>query len=314
MNIQTVGIVGLGLLGRGITACLLAHGFRVRAFDSDSTRHTQAREHIEQALQELADHGLLAPNAGRVSYQATAAISEFAGCDFVIESVVENLAVKQSVFDELEAVVLADVPIASNTSALPITLLQQPRKHPERFVGMHWGEPAHVLRFLEVIRGKQTGDHAFETTVALGRALGKDPSLVLDDVPGFISNRLMYAVIREALHLLEGGVGDVETIDRSFRNDIGWWATIAGPFRWMDLTGLPAYLKVAEGLFPELSNATQVASVMRKLVESGADGVTNGKGFYDYTPQAGADWLKRWTEFTWDIRALADRYTPLDGV
>src|SRR6185369_4846559 len=115
-------------------------------------------------------------------------------------------------------------PIGSNTSALPISVLQKARKNPERFVGMHWAEPCHLTQFLEVVRGEKTDDATVKATVALGKAAGKEPSLVNKDVEGFIVNRIGYAMYREAFWLLENGVADVETIDTSFRNAMSVWA------------------------------------------------------------------------------------------
>src|SRR5262249_16795923 len=148
----------------------------------------------------------------------------FAACSFVIESVFEDYTVKQQVFEELEEVVGADVPIASNASALPISLLQSARSHPQRFLGMHWAEPAYVTRFLELIRGEHSSDDVMLAASTLGQRCGKEPCVVRKDVPGFIVNRLAYAMYREAVHLLETGVADVDTIDRAFRNACGLWA------------------------------------------------------------------------------------------
>ena len=131
---------------------------------------------------------------------------------------------------EIEAVVAADVPIASNTSALPITTLQEGRLHPERFLGMHWAEPAYATRFLELIRGQHTSDAAMTKANSLATALGKEPCVVAKDVPGFIVNRLGYAMYREAVNMLESGVADAATIDRAFRNACGIWASLCGPF------------------------------------------------------------------------------------
>src|ERR1051326_3240559 len=155
-----------------------------------------------------------------------------------------------------------DAIIASNLSSRPISSLQKARRHPERFVGMHWGEPAEIMRYLEIIPGNRTSPEAIRLTRRLGEACGKEPSALNVDIRGFVSNRMMYAMMREAFYLVESGVADLETVDRSFRNDIGWWATIAGPFRWMDLTGIPAYATVAEGLFPKLCNAKSVSPVI----------------------------------------------------
>jgi len=310
---EPIGVVGLGLLGRGITACLLGYGLRVVAFDRDPAAREAAVHHIDEAIAQLVDRADFPRQrlAWRDRYTAAERCEDLRPCGFVIESIAEDIAGKRQVFDQLEAVLGADVPIASNTSALPITLLQQSRRNPARFVGMHWGEPAHVLRFLEIIRGEQTSDAAFERTTALAQAIGKEPSLVRRDVRGFVTNRLFYAMLREAFHLLETGVADVETIDRSFRNDIGWWGTIVGPFRWLDLTGIPAYAAVMEGLFPELCNSNEVPATLRKLVEDGAKGISNQHGFYEYDAKSARQWEQTWVDFTWDIRALSDRHLPV---
>jgi 3-hydroxybutyryl-CoA dehydrogenase len=166
---------------------------------------------------------------------------------------------------------------------------------------MHWAEPAEITRFLEIAPGKQTGTRAIQITNEIGQRCGKEPTILNFELPGLISNRLMYAMLREALNLMETGVADIEMIDRSFRNDIGWWATICGPFRWMDLTGLPIYAKVMEGLFPDLSNSRDVPKVMREKAE-------NGTKFYDYPQGKEKDWEDVWTEFTHDIREIVDKY------
>jgi 3-hydroxybutyryl-CoA dehydrogenase len=173
---------------------------------------------------------------------------------------------------------------------------------------MHWSEPAQIMRYLEVIPGEQTSQRTIELTLKLGDLCGKEPTLLRRDVQGFISNRMMYAMIREAFHLVESGIADIETVDRSFRNDIGYWATIAGPFRWMDLTGIPAYGAVMEGLLPKLCNSAEVPKLMRETVAGGAQGIGNAKGFYPYTKASARRWEKAWVDFTYEIRKLADRY------
>lgn len=288
----------MGLLGRGITACLLAHGFRTVVYDHGGAAvYASARTYIGQGLAELiAEAGFPASLASEWSgrYTEAASFAEFAGCTFVIESVVEDFAVKQQVFDQIEAAVPASVPIASNTSAIPISLLQNGRAHPERFLGMHWAEPAYATRFLELIRGERTGDDALQAAAALGRRTGKDPCIVRKDVPGFIVNRLGYAMYREALHLLETGVADVETIDRSFRNACGLWASLCGPFRWIDITGGPAlYAKAMRGVLPTLSNTPDLPPTLQQALSEGWKGVLDGRGFYPYQPGDAERWQAR---------------------
>ena len=133
------------------------------------------------------------------------------------------------------------------------------------------------------------------------------------DVEGFVVNRLGYAMFREAFWLLENGVADVASIDRAFRNAVSVWANIAGPFRWMDLTGLPAYAAVMERLFPQLSTSTVVPETMRKLVDSGALGIANGRGFYPYTPEEAARWQAAVEENVWRVREAQAEVLPKEG-
>ena len=314
MDIQTIGVAGLGLLGRGIAACFLGHGFRVIGFSRRKTTHDDARSYIARAINDLVEHAgfaeeLLEQWAER--YEPVTSLELFEQSDFVIESVIEDEETKRGIFDQIESLVRADVPIASNTSALPITHLQRGRKHPERFLGMHWAEPSHVTRFLELIRGEQTSDAAFQTAADLAKAIGKDPSLVQKDVPGFIVNRIGYAMYREAVNILEMGVADVETIDRSCRNALGLWATMCGPFRWMDLSGGPAlYAKAIRGVLPSLSNATELPKTLQDLLDAEARGSADGHGFYEYAQEEARQWEELYLRRAWAVRELINETLP----
>lgn len=312
---STIAVVGLGFMGRGIATCLLGHGFRVIGCDRSSSSHDLARGYIERELRELVEHagfddGLLTNWHER--YREARHFDDLTTCDFVIESVVEEAGAKRDVFDAIERVVGPAVPIASNTSAIPITLLQEARQHPERFLGMHWFEPAHATRFLELIPGEYTSDRTMNAAIALARRCGKDPSVLAKDIPGFIINRLGYALLREALNLLELGVADAETIDRSFRNACGVWSTVFGPLQWIDLTGGPVlYGECMKRVFPTLSNAVELPETMARLVEEGAQGVVNGRGFYDYTPDQAEEADALFHKHAWKARALMNEYFPL---
>jgi 3-hydroxybutyryl-CoA dehydrogenase len=308
-----IGVAGLGLLGRGIAASLIAGGFRVIAFTRPSSGFAIAREHIQSAIDELVRHEVVLPKMAeqwRQFYVEVDSVQAFSNCDFVIESIVEDFDAKCALFKEIEKVVGPSVPIATNTSALTITSLQQCLSQPGRFIGMHWAEPCHVTRFLEIIRGEQTDDATANAVMDLARALRKDPAMVRKDINGFIVNRLGYAMYREAFNLLESGVADVETIDRAFRNVVGLWATVVGPFRWMDLTGLKSYASAMEHMFPTLSNETRVPKVMRDLAAGGHNGIFTGRGFYEYTPEEAAFWQKLYHDQVWTITRLHERYFP----
>lgn len=170
MTREQVAVVGLGFLGRGIAASLLSHGYRVIGYARSAESLAKAGQSIRLAIDELVEHGYGDPSL-RTDWPArflgTSSFDDLAPCGFVIESVAEDIEVKGDVFDEIERVVGADVPVASNTSAIPISTMQRSRLRPERFLGMHWAEPAHATRFLELIRGEFTGEAAFERAVAL---------------------------------------------------------------------------------------------------------------------------------------------------
>ena len=313
--LQPVGLIGFGLMGQGIAACLLSRGFPVRVYDADRRTYKQGQSHIDAALKELVRRRLLKAamqKNWRDRLLCVSSFDAFAPCPLMIESVPEDLELKQQLFRELEAVVSPRALLASNTSSLPISLLQSVLRNPARFIGMHWGVPSQLVPFFEVIPGKRTSTRTVNLTREFGVACGKDPIVLRKDIRGFIGNRLMYAMMREACYLVESGVADIETVDRAFRNDIGWWSTFAGPFRWMDLTGIPAYAAVMEGLLPTLSNKKTVPGVMQEAAQRGLEGIANGKGFYRYNPAAAARWRKAWVEFAYDVKTLADRYEKLN--
>ncbi len=310
----TVAVVGLGLLGRGIVTCLLGHGFRVIGLDRSAKSQEIARRYIQEGIDELIEYTDADPslkNEWKQRYQETQGFDDWPHCDFVIESVPEDARIKRDVFDEIERVVGPAVPIASNTSVIPITDLQADRQHPERFLGMHWAGPAHATRFLELIRGDQTDDEAMEAAVALGRRCGKQPCVLAKDIPGFIVNRLAYAMYREALKLVEEGVADAETIDRSFRNGCGPWAALFGPFQWIDVSGGPAlYAKAMKTILPSLSTDSEVPKWIQQLGEEGAQGIVNGRGFFDYTPEQAEQAETLYRKHAWYMQRLMDEFFP----
>jgi len=287
----------------------------VVAYDVSPVERAAAREAIARAICELAERGYCDPAlvaAWPLHYAEAASVAELAGCGFVIESITESAAAKAMLFDELEAVLPGETPIASNTSALPITLLQAGRVHPARFVGMHWAEPAHATRFLELIRGKQTDDASVRAAMELAARLGKEACVVEQDIPGFIANRIGYAIYREACHLLNLGVADAETVDRSFRNSVGLWASVCGPFRWIDLTGGPAlYGRAMAGVLPTLSNASAPPEPIAAMMLADAGGVRDGHGFFEYTPEEAKRWEEIYRAQVWRVRAAVDEAFPL---
>ncbi|MEP7258170.1 MAG: 3-hydroxyacyl-CoA dehydrogenase family protein [Flavitalea sp.] len=310
-----VGVVGLGLMGCSIATCLLMAGHPVVGVApiSDDIKHAESR--IRAHLLKSAEQGLVqqAPEHFLKNLLITEDYAALSNCKLVIECTLESEAIKKSVYAKVEAVIDREALLVSNTSAIPISILQKLTSYPERFFGLHWAEPSHTTRFLEVICGELSNIEKGEYLYELSHLWGKEPTLVRRDIRGFITNRLMYAMYREAFNLVENGYATIEDVDRACRNNAGYWMTLVGVFRWMDLTGVAAYHNVIKDLFPTLSNKTEMPKLIDDIVKAGGRGVSNAHGFYSYTPEEAKLWEETFTEFSYEIRELALRY-PFDVV
>ncbi|TKT88945.1 3-hydroxyacyl-CoA dehydrogenase family protein [Dyadobacter frigoris] len=311
----SIGVVGLGLMGCSITTCLLIAGHPVVAVAPINSDLIHADGRIRNHLKHSFENGLIENNPELYLSQLTITeeYAELRNCKLVIECTIENIAIKGSVFKKVEEVIASDALLASNTSAIPISTLQKLTIHPERFFGLHWAEPAHTTRFLEIICGDDSDKFGGEYLYQLSHLWHKEPILVRKDIPGFITNRLMYAIYREAISLVENGYASVEDVDRSCRNNAGYFMTFMGVFRWMDLTGVAAYHTVMKDLLPTLNNSTHVPKLIDDIVNSGGNGIANAHGFYEYTAEEVRLWEETFTEFSYEIRNLALKY-PHDVV
>jgi 3-hydroxybutyryl-CoA dehydrogenase len=312
-ELEPVAVIGLGLMGRSIAACLLAAGHRVTGVTDDMTASASAPGKIAGLLDEMFEEGLLGERGSGVMqhFHMTSELKEVADSVIVFESVTEDLNLKRQLLQNAERFVSPACILASNTSALPVSLLQEGACHPERILGIHWDEPAHVTRFMEIIPGKTTSQESLDRVAKLAPLWGKEPSMLRKEIRGFITNRISYAMFREACHLVDSGVCTVEDVDRSLRNDVGWWIPFAGPFRYMDLMGVEAYHRVMRDLLPDLSTEKEIPKLMRDVVESGGRGISNGRGFYQYTEEEAKAWEARFLEFNYRIRQLTAEYTDV---
>ena len=305
-----VGVVGLGLMGSSIVTALVLSGHRVVAVApmKDDLEYSpgKVRHYLSQCLE------IQERRSGVKSYfeqiKFTDDYGALRGCALVMECVTENIEIKKKVFSLIESNVTAKSVITTNTSAIPISILKDFLKKPGRFVGMHWAEPAFTTRFLEIICSDATDIRIAKRLYRVAAGWGKEPTLVRKDIRGFITNRIMYAMYREAFWLVENGYATIEDVDRSCRNDGGQWMPFCGPFRYMDLTGLQAYYHVMKDLFPTLSSQTSVPSLIKDIAEKGGNGITNGRGFYRYTKPEVAEWEKAYEEFAFDINRLSAKY------
>lgn len=306
----TIGVVGLGLMGSSIVVSLLLAGHQVIAIAPIPGEKEISPSRINDQLTLCAKDGLLTKSHN--SYLSSLTISDdykrLNDCSLVLECVIEKVEIKESVYKNIITCIRPDAIIGSNTSAVPISVLQQYVTYPERFIGIHWAEPAFATRFMEIICGSQTSIQTAEWVFKLAHHWGKEPTILKKDIRGFITNRLMYAVYREALHLVENGEATIEDADKAFRYDTGSWMTLMGIFRRMDFLGLKDYSVIFKNIFPRLSNDKEVPSLMQNLVDISASGTRSGKGLYDYTMEDAKNWEEAFVSFNRDIYQLASLY------
>jgi 3-hydroxybutyryl-CoA dehydrogenase/5-formyl-3-hydroxy-2-methylpyridine 4-carboxylate dehydrogenase len=206
------------------------------------------------------------------------------GADFVLEAVPEKLELKQQVFPQFEQHVAEDAILASNTSGIPITKIAAVCEGPERVVGMHWSNPPHLIPMIEVIPGEQTEQRVVDETCELIRRFGYHP-VIEKEVPGFVENRILYAILRECLDLVDRGIIDPEGLDLNVRWGIGYKLAVIGPMELLDMAGLDIYDAVGSYLNQDLSTSGEVSSTIRDRIAEGRLGMKTGSGIYDYTPE-----------------------------
>ena len=314
-NKIAIGLVGMGLMGSSIVTCLLLAGHPVVGVSPLPNELDNSVERIKAHLHKAKEEGLVKHSPKRYLKKLTATedYGLLKDCKLVIECTLENLDIKKAVFEKIEAAISPDALLTSNTSAIPISILQKETRHPERFFGLHWTEPAYTTRFLEIICGDLSDQGKAEYLYELSYQWGKEPILVRKDIRGFIANRLMYAMYREAFYLVENGYATIEDVDRACRNNTGYFMTLVGVFRWMDLTGVPAYHTVMKDLFPTLNNDTKPARLIEDIVTAGGKGVMNAQGFYSYSEEEARLWEQTYKDFAFEIRKIALKY-PADVV
>lgn len=211
-------------------------------------------------------------------------LAELAQVDLISESIAENLEVKQDIFRKLDEICDAKTLFTTNTSGLSISQIATAVSHPERFAGMHYFNPPQIVPAMEIIKGKETSDATCEVLMDLAKQMQKQPILVQKDVPGFVASRLQFAVVREALHLVEEGIASPADIDAVMKHGLGLRWALLGPLEIADLGGLDIFNTVGSYVAKSMSNATDSPKVLQDLVAAGKLGAKTGSGFYDYPP------------------------------
>ncbi|MDF1800308.1 MAG: 3-hydroxyacyl-CoA dehydrogenase family protein [Planctomycetota bacterium] len=281
-SIQTAAVLGAGTMGHGIAQVLAMAGITTRLFDI-------AGEVVEAGIGKVAANLDKGVARGKVTEEdATAAKARLSGgtdleaaiqgVDLVVEAVPERMDLKQSLFRQLGDALGPEVLLATNTSSLPITAIASAAKHPERVTGMHFFNPVHIMKLVEVVRTATSSDEAVETSMELARRMGKEPILVKDS-PGFASSRLGLVIGLEAIRMLESGVASAEDIDKAMTLGYGF---PMGPLKLTDLVGLDVRLSIAEYLSQEVGEHFTPPALLSEMVARGELGKKSGKGFYDW--------------------------------
>jgi 3-hydroxybutyryl-CoA dehydrogenase len=272
-------------MGHGIAQVAAAAGFRVLLNDVDREALARGVRAIEGNLAKGIQLGKLTENDRDRALQlihGTTKLEECAAADLVIEAAPEKLELKQNILRQLETVSDHPFIFASNTSSLSISEIAAPSSHPEAVVGMHFFNPVHIMRLVEIVVGKQTSDDTVQTVTNAGRKMRKEP-IVVKDVPGFASSRLGVALGLEAMRMLEQGVASARDIDTAM--ELGYNHPM-GPLRLTDLVGLDVRLSIAEYLHGELGSETfRPPEVLRRMVSEGKLGKKTGQGFYDWSKE-----------------------------
>ncbi len=305
-----IGVVGLGLMGSSIVVSLLIADHSVQAI-------APLQDELEKAPLNIMDHLVHCEQAGLLKKSINYYINRLTisgeydilrNCSMVLECVTERPEIKEQVYGKIVNAVSNDAIIASNTSAIPISILQNYVQHPQRFLGIHWAEPAYMTRFLEITCGQQTDMKYAEWAFEIAHFWGKEPTLLKKDIRGFVTNRLMYAVYREGLSLADRGDATIDDMDKAFRYDAGSWMTLMGVFRRMDYLGLEDLETVFKNIFPQLSNSNKVPITMQKMIDNQAKGTETSKGFYNYEGTQAKEWEEAFAEFNKEIDQLAAQY------
>lgn len=284
-TIETIAVIGAGTMGHGIAQVAAANGFRVLLSDVDREALARGVRAIEGNLAKGIQLAKLTEDDRDRTLQhihGTTKLEECAAADLVIEAAPEKLELKQHILRQLEAVSGHPFIFASNTSSLSISEIAAQSRRPEAVVGMHFFNPVHIMRLVEIVVGKQTSDATVQTVTEVGRKMRKEP-IVVKDVPGFASSRLGVALGLEAMRMVEQGVASPRDIDTAM--ELGYNHPM-GPLKLTDLVGLDVRLSIAEYLHRELGSETfRPPEVLRRMVSEGKLGKKTGQGFYDWTKE-----------------------------
>ena len=283
--IRTIAVIGTGTMGRGIAYLAAVAGYETILHDADNGALDAARSSIDSTLRKGVDKGKISDEAAKSAIERIHLATELEpavhGADLIIEAVPENFELKKDLFAQADLFCGEDAILASNTSSISITELASNVERRDRFVGLHFFNPPHVMKLIEIVRGDRTSDQTITQVREVAEKMGKTPIIVRDS-PGFATSRLGVAIGLEAMRMFEEGVASAEDIDRAM--ELGYNHPM-GPLRLTDLVGLDVRLGIAEYLAQTLGPRFEPPQILRDMVAGGRLGQKTGKGFYDWPSQ-----------------------------
>ncbi|MBI4790011.1 MAG: 3-hydroxybutyryl-CoA dehydrogenase [Chloroflexi bacterium] len=283
MDIQTVGVVGCGLMGSGIVELIAKNGYNVVVREINDDFLEKGLSRVQGSMGRAVEKGKLAAaerDAAWGRIKGTTNMSDLAGVDLAIEAAIENLDLKKSIFKELDQVTRPDVILASNTSSLAVIEMASMTRRQDKVLGLHFFNPVPVMPLLEMVRTFLTSEETYQTARKFGEGLGKQV-IVSKDAPGFIVNALLIPYLLDAVRMYENGFASKEDIDTGIRLGLNH---PMGPLTLLDFVGLDTTLFIADEMFKELKDSRFAApALLRRMVTAGYNGRKSGKGFYDYS-------------------------------
>ena len=285
-----VVIAGAGTMGASLAQIFAQAGIQVTLWNRSQAGLDRAAALIRSNQSALVAAGRLSADDSNALMERIVPTTEdacFPTASFLLESIAEDLTLKQDFFRRISTLVPVDCILTTNTSGLSISAIGSTVAEPGRFCGMHWINPPHLVPLVEVIQGTDTGDGTMDFVYALAQRLRKKP-IRAKDLPGFIMNRLQLALLREALALVDSGAATAEDVDAAVKYGLGLRYACVGPFETMDLGGVDIFCRIASYLLADLDDRKDTPPLLQTLTEQGACGFKSGHGFYDYSGEKAA--------------------------
>lgn len=285
MDVHHIVIAGAGTMGYSMAQIFVQYNYQVTIYDLKEEALLHAQKQIKENIQTLVEQQEITLKKANDMIQSLTYTTDktyFKDCDLVIESIIENKDIKQSFYQEISHLVKDETILATNTSGISINALASSVHLPERFIGMHWFNPSHLILLIEIIKGDHTSDEVAQTIYQLSLDIHKKPVIVHKDVLGFAANRIQFAVLREALSLVEQGVVSKEGIDDVMKYGLGFRYACLGPLEVADFGGLDTFYHISEYLMPDLCDSHDIPTLLQQHYQNGEYGVKTQVGFYDY--------------------------------